>query len=50
MPNVMCSRPAFNPLLLSNAYPVSQDAGFRFLYDTAHASAHAFGLKLYSWN
>jgi hypothetical protein len=40
MPNVTCSRPAFNPLVLNNAYAVSQEVGFKFLYDTAHASAH----------
>ena len=39
MPYVMCSRPAFTPLVLNNTYAMSQEVGFKFLYDTAHASA-----------
>jgi hypothetical protein len=40
MTKVMCSRPAFTPLVLNNTYAVSQEVGFIFLYDTVHASAH----------
>ena len=40
MLNVMCSREVFNPLVLNNAYAVSQETRFKFLYDTAYATAH----------
>jgi len=36
----MRSRPVFNPLALNNTYAVSQEVRFKFLYDTAYASAH----------
>jgi hypothetical protein len=39
MPNVIRSRPVFNPLVLNNAYAVSQEVRFKFLHDTAYAAA-----------
>ena len=40
MPSMMCSRSEFNYLVLNNAYAASQEARFKFLYDTAYASAY----------
>jgi hypothetical protein len=39
MPNVIRSRPVFNPLVLNNAYAMSQEVRFKFLHDTAYAAA-----------